>query len=508
MILELSFLPTNPIMKVVFGVGAFILAGILYLLFKFVILVLIRMNHYKKQGAPCYFRPMIGQFGMMMGAFDEHGDFYYYSKRGSKENPTRFFCTNMGDNPYIILHDTALIKEFYLNNDNYVKEQLSLDFFPYLLGQGLVIAEGTKWRAQKKMLSSTFHFEFLNSFLPVIQKIAIKRLSALKKNSLKDFDIMQEMQNISGDIVGKMFFGEEVDQYTFEGKPLTDALSDLINETFTANGTLERHIFGLWLIQFMPKHKKMIKKIDDFRNTCSKFVQMRKEELAKQGGGDKKDMLQVLVEYSGKEEKLKDMDYVDQFLSFFLPGLDTTGHLLTMSIYYLAKNPEIKAKVLAEYEEYRSSGRPLTIEELNKLEFTSAFLKEVLRTSTPLNDIFARKCIKDHNLKDLHIKKGDVVNVDYYYNNYNSEFFKDPFKFDPTRWLSKEKSLDPYCFTPFSAGPRTCIGQHLAMNETKIILMEYLLMYDWNIKEGYELKTTLKFLYGPAEPILVNMTPK
>ena len=44
----------------------------------------------------------------------------------------------------------------------------------------------------------------------------------------------------------------------------------------------------------------------------------------------------------------------------------------------------------------------------------------------------------------------------------------EPFKFDPSRFL-KEESHHPYQNIPFSAGRRSCIGRHFAMQELKIV---------------------------------------
>jgi len=58
-------------------------------------------------------------------------------------------------------------------------------------------------------------------------------------------------------------------------------------------------------------------------------------------------------------------------------------------------------------------------------------------------------------------------------------------------------------FTPFSAGPRNCIGQHMALIEAKLMTIYCLKNYKI-IPSGKELRMRQKFLYGPADKDLVR----
>ena len=57
----------------------------------------------------------------------------------------------------------------------------------------------------------------------------------------------------------------------------------------------------------------------------------------------------------------------------------------------------------------------------------------------------------------------------YIFQNQKGVWGEEPFKFDPNRFLDKNAdSLHPYQNIPFSAGRRSCIGRHFAMQELKV----------------------------------------
>lgn len=62
------------------------------------------------------------------------------------------------------------------------------------------------------------------------------------------------------------------------------------------------------------------------------------------------------------------------------------------------------------------------------------------------------------------VKKGSCVGTNIIGACHNPKYWKNPGVFDPDRWLDKDQlSEQPYAFTPFSAGPRACIGKGLSI---------------------------------------------
>jgi len=101
---------------------------------------------------------------------------------------------------------------------------------------------------------------------------------------------------------------------------------------------------------------------------------------------------------------------VDEFFTFFTGGTDTVSHLMTIATYYYIKYPQYQEKINKEVELYMKDESP-DCDNLNKMEFMHAFLKESLRLFGPTSGFFRRVALKDHKLGDINIKKGTLVNL-------------------------------------------------------------------------------------------------
>ena len=152
---------------------------------------------------------------------------------------------------------------------------------------------------------------------------------------------------------------------------------------------------------------------------------------------------------------------------FISAGFETTANTLGSLIFHLATYPEIQEKVLAEIEDTIDSNEDITHENIKDLNYLEACIMETLRVCPPISE-HDRTCTKDTEVKGIKIEKGTRIQLVIYASHFDEEFFPEPEKYKPERFLNDE--ILPYTWRPFGAGNRVCIGQRLAMIEMKLFM--------------------------------------
>jgi cytochrome P450 len=99
------------------------------------------------------------------------------------------------------------------------------------------------------------------------------------------------------------------------------------------------------------------------------------------------------------------------------------------------------------------------------------------------------------------VPKGASVNVMPWLIHRHRRLWDDPERFDPDRFSPERAAGRPrFAYLPFGAGPRVCIGQVLAMNESILILAALAQRYSPRLAPGAQVvphaNVTLQFKAG------------
>jgi cytochrome P450 len=107
-----------------------------------------------------------------------------------------------------------------------------------------------------------------------------------------------------------------------------------------------------------------------------------------------------------------------------------------------------------------------------------------MRLSPSVPGILPRAVLPGGFEVDGHVlQEGTEVAVGTYAIHHNPKYFPDPFEYRPERWLEDGPELDiaRKAFTPFSLGPRGCIGEGMAYMEMMITMARMLKLFDLKV---------------------------
>jgi cytochrome P450 len=135
------------------------------------------------------------------------------------------------------------------------------------------------------------------------------------------------------------------------------------------------------------------------------------------------------------------------YTAIFTAGHDTTSATLAGTLKALAKHPDVLARVKAD------------------LSLVPDLIQEGLRYVAPVKH-FMRVALKDYTLRGQTIKAGDRLMPLFQSGCRDEEVFDHPDEFDIDR--------KPNNHLAFGFGAHTCVGQHLAKQELKVMFEELL----------------------------------
>ena len=167
-------------------------------------------------------------------------------------------------------------------------------------------------------------------------------------------------------------------------------------------------------------------------------------------------------------QPLSDAQIRHELVLFMLAGHDTTATTLTYAFWALGRHPDLQDRVAAEVAAL--GDRPLTPDDLPRLDYTVQVLHEALRLCPPAS-VTPRMVMRDIDVDGYRVEAGTVAIVGIYAMHRDPALWDHPLVFDPDRFSPENsKDRDRWQYLPFGGGPRSCIGDHFAMLEATLAL--------------------------------------
>ena len=170
-------------------------------------------------------------------------------------------------------------------------------------------------------------------------------------------------------------------------------------------------------------------------------------------------------------------------------GTETVTTVLVNMFALLIVHPHVAKKIQQDVDSFVGNSRIPRLSDRENLSYTRATVYEVLRYTTSRGPLALPHQVKrDRTFEGFYIPKESVILPNLRYIHHDPTFWKDPWKFQPERFLDAEGrflSLDHdalYNFVAFSVGQRECPGKNLA--RSRLFLSTATVLQSFDIISG------------------------
>jgi len=369
-------------------------------------------------------------------------------------------------------------------------------------------SDDTMWLNQRKTAAKIFtKNRFQNIMGKVFRTKADRVIDVL--STKKEVDMQRVFFSFTMDSIQSIFFSRQVDTSNGHIDPYAKAFDDahhyMMKFVFNniaimsiskallpfpfctvgswTNGNLLRNI----LLRTDPAGRQFVKNCKFLDQETRKFVRQAKKDPELD---NRDDLLAKFLNSPGGDE-LTEKELRDLILNFIIAGRDTTACTLTWLFYELTQHLDIQ-KLLIEEIDRVLQGRNPELEDLvpDKMPLLTGCLYEALRLHPPVPED-VKVCAQDVVFKGTLIPKDTHMIFSPYTMGRDPARYMDPLEFDPFRWIPFEKP-SPFEFPVFQAGNRFCLGQDMAVFETKYLTSRLLQRFSFSLRPGE--KVTYSFM--------------
>ncbi|PZC73152.1 hypothetical protein B5X24_HaOG200029 [Helicoverpa armigera] len=379
-----------------------------------------------------------------------------------------------------------------------LQKHFAYDYAKPWLGEGLITSSGEVWRRHRKLLTPAFSLPVMLNFLEVFNSQSRKLVDKIKVEIGKGrFDHIEYLRNNALETFCLTAFGItgfEDKHFIQKYMKAVDEILSIVTQRFQKFWLQSDLIF--MLLGHKRRHDKFVKIVNDMSN----MVIQRKKTLRNNGESYTSDtkykpFLDLLLELS-EDNALTDKEIREEVDTAIVTGFDTSSSLLSYIMILLGTHPEVQDRIYQEIKEIFTTDRDVEKEDLQKLVYTEAVIKEGLRIFTT-GPVTLRSVDKDVRLKNYTMRAGSECVILLFGAHRDPVWGKDADKFRPERWLDPSMPANPSAFVGFSLGKRSCLGKTYAMISMKTFLVHFLRRYKVTADDS-NLKLRFDFLLKPV----------
>ncbi|MBY0516405.1 MAG: cytochrome P450 [Bacteriovoracaceae bacterium] len=352
-----------------------------------------------------------------------------------------------------LLSDPADISEVLQTQSEAFVKGRTFKKLKLVLGEGLITSEGEKWKRQNRLMRPVFGIKHILNLVPSINAV-IKEHCQWSEGQV--INVHEEMNNLTLKIIARTLFDLDITSV---------APTFLKDVEYLMHFLIKRVRSVVNLPTWIPtaEHREYHAASKRFDKLIYSLIDQRLKDR-----NHSKDLLQILIDARDDDgTSMSHKQIRDEIMTLLMAGHETITNTMAWTMVLLSQNTDYQEKLHLEAPTFWENGK-LQESNFNKQNLHMSVIEEAMRLWPPVW-AFMRQAARNIELKNLSLKKGEIVFLMPYFTQRSGDFWEKPKDFFPERFLSNSKII-PGSYLPFGLGPRMCIGKIFAQVEAKLIL--------------------------------------
>lgn len=375
-----------------------------------------------------------------------------------------------------------------------VRWERGIEIFAQSFGRSVLVTEGAEWQRQRRMLQPAFAPKPVAGQADEMVATITNAMRALPASQEADVDLEAFLSSITVRVILRTLFGPDAEADTQAAAWATQVLS---------RTAMREMMWPMTLPDWLPLPGKSAKRraLRTLRDLVARQIAGRRVALGATNRECEQVLLDRLLSLRNTEgpdadgEPLSEREIFDQCMVTFQAGHETTAAALTWWARLMAEHPDAAAKAQAEVDAVLEGGRTPGADDIARLPWLAATLKEAMRLYPPVAAIMSRRATEDIVVAGVQLPKGTLLRITPWVMQRDPRRFEQPSEFHPERFLPGAAAPERGAWLPFGAGPRVCLGQHFAMLEMTLVAAMLVQRHAWSLPPG-----------APAAYAVMNVT--
>jgi len=387
----------------------------------------------------------------------------------------------------IVVTDPHLARELLVTHHNdLIRWERGIAVMSQLHGHSVLTAEGAAWQVKRRALQPSFSPKGVQDYVPTIADSTRAALAQWPADDA-DWPIETAITSLAMDVIMGFLFSSPADVDALRAEQAVHRMSVAGNAEFYWPASWPD--WAPW-----KRAKREAKQVLD--RLINRQIDQR---LAMDRAAWPDDVLSRLLALHQQDGATWPRQAVcDECMTAFLAGHETTAATLTWWAWCMANNPAAQTAARAEVTTVLQ-GRAPTAADLPALQAVSRTLQETLRLYPAAPVLLSRRATAPITLGGWQLPAGTMFMVPLQLMQHDPAWFADPLAFKPERFAEATDNAPRGAYMPLGAGPRVCLGQHLAMTEMTVIAALLLQRFELAVPDG---------MPAPTPELNITLRPK